>query len=157
MATLLRGYVAKCLSSSIQDASRGQCNGTLVTNNQRAADVHRGPFSLKTFFFAVFGLRSGLDGSGQAVGFIWFLFRAKSSILNPFRPKFDVFDWTQTFVSQDWNWADLGRLWPTLGRGVGRSWAVANVATRPRWPHGHMATWPCGRVTTWPRLSLIHI
>ena len=51
----------------------------------------RGPFSLKTDFFAVFGLRSGPDGSGQAVGFIWFLFRAKRSILDPFRAKFDVF------------------------------------------------------------------
>ena len=40
---------------------------------------------------AVFGLRSGPDGSGQAVGFIWFLFRAKPSILDPFRSKFDVF------------------------------------------------------------------
>ena len=39
----------------------------------------------------VFGLRSGPDGSGQAVGFIWPLFRTKPSILDPFRTKFDVF------------------------------------------------------------------
>ena len=32
-------------------------------------------------------------------------------------------DRTRTLVSQDWTWADLGRLWPTLGRGLGRSWA----------------------------------
>ena len=50
----------------------------------------RGPFSLKSFFVvAVFGLRSGPDGSGQAVGFIWSLFRAKRSILDPFRAIFD--------------------------------------------------------------------
>ena len=51
----------------------------------------RGPFSLKKKFLTVFGLRSGPDGSGQAVGFIWSLFRAKRSILDPFRTKFDVF------------------------------------------------------------------
>ena len=28
-------------------------------------------------------------------------------------------DRTRTLVSQDWTWADLGRLWPTLGRGLG--------------------------------------
>ena len=50
-----------------------------------------GAFSSKSHFFAVFGLRSGPDGSGQAVGFIWPLFRAKRSILDPFRTKFDVF------------------------------------------------------------------
>ena len=42
-------------------------------------------------FLAVFGFRSGPDGSGQAVGFIWFLFWAKRSILDPFLIKFDVF------------------------------------------------------------------
>ena len=56
----------------------------------RSAGVRRGPFSLKRQFFVVFGLRSGPDGSGQAVGFIWLLFRAKPSILDPFRTKFDV-------------------------------------------------------------------
>ena len=36
-----------------------------------------------------FGLRSGPDGSGQALGFIWSLFRDKWSILDPFRAIFD--------------------------------------------------------------------
>ena len=59
-----------------------------------AAEVRRGPpgavFLEKSIFLPVFGLRSGPDGSGQAVGFIWPLFRAKPSILDPFRTKFDV-------------------------------------------------------------------
>ena len=42
-------------------------------------------------FLTVLDFRSGPDGSGQAVGFIWSLFRAKRSILDPFRAKFDVF------------------------------------------------------------------
>ena len=50
-----------------------------------------GPFSLKSRFFVVFGIRSGPDGSGQALGFIWVLFRAKRSILDPFRANFNVF------------------------------------------------------------------
>ena len=37
----------------------------------------------------VLGLGSGPDGSAQAVGFIWSLFRAKRSILDPFRAIFD--------------------------------------------------------------------
>ena len=37
----------------------------------------------------MFGLRSGPDGSAQAVGFIWSLFRAKRSILDPIRTIFD--------------------------------------------------------------------
>ena len=40
-------------------------------------------------FFAVFGLRSGPDGSAQAVGSIWSLFRAERSILDPIRTIFD--------------------------------------------------------------------
>ena len=51
----------------------------------------RGPFSLKIIVWRGFGLRSGRDGSGHAVEFIWSLFRAKPSILDPFRSKFDVF------------------------------------------------------------------
>ena len=47
----------------------------------------RGRFSLKTVFF---GLRSGPDGSGQAVGFILSLFQAKPSILDPLRARFDL-------------------------------------------------------------------
>ena len=39
----------------------------------------------------VFGPRSGPDGSGHALGFIWSLFQAKPSILDPFRTRFDVF------------------------------------------------------------------
>ena len=51
----------------------------------------RGPFSVNNFFWAVFGLRSGPDGFAQAVLFIWSLFRAKPSILDPFRSKLDAF------------------------------------------------------------------
>ena len=61
-----------------------------------AAEVRggrRGPFPFKKIFLAVFGLRSGPDGSGQTIRFIWSLFQAKRSILNPFRTKFDGF-WT---------------------------------------------------------------
>ncbi len=64
-----------------------------------------GPFSLKPVFVAVFGLRSGADGSGQAVGFIWCLFRAKRTILDPFRAKFDVFGPDRNFGQQG---LDLG-------------------------------------------------
>ena len=76
-----------------------------------AADVRRGPFSLKAVFLAVLGLRSGLDGSGQAVGFIWSLFRTKPLILDPFRTKFDVF-------GPDWN---LGQPGFGLGLALGKS------------------------------------
>ena len=44
-----------------------------------------------------FGLRSGPNGSGQAIGFIWSLFRAKPSILGLFRIKFDAFGPDQNF------------------------------------------------------------
>ena len=66
---------------------------------------------LANIFVAVFGLRSGPDGSGQAVGFIWSLFRAKPSILDPFRTKFDVFGPDPNFGQPA---LDLGRLWPIL-------------------------------------------
>ena len=49
----------------------------------------RGPFSLKPSFLAVFRLGSGPDGSGQAIGFIWSLFRAKRSILDSIRAIFE--------------------------------------------------------------------
>ena len=49
----------------------------------------------------VFGLRSGPDGSGQAVGFIWSLFRAKRSILDPFRAIFDDLG-PNRHCGQDW-------------------------------------------------------
>ena len=39
-----------------------------------------------------------------------------------FEPNLMFLDRTQALVSQDWTWADLGRLWPTLGRGLGSSW-----------------------------------
>ena len=71
--------------------------------------VRRGPFSLKFRFLNVFGLRSGPDGSGQAVGFIWSLFRAKPSILDPFRTKFDVFGPDRTLADV----ADMPRRDPT--------------------------------------------
>ena len=57
----------------------------------RSAAAAEGRFPLERKKLTVFGLRSGPDGSGQAVGFIWPLFRAKPSILDPFRTKFDVF------------------------------------------------------------------
>ena len=58
------------------------------------AEVRWGPpgaVFLEKSFLVVFGLRSAPDGSGQVVGFSWFLFRAKPSMLDPFRTKFDVF------------------------------------------------------------------
>ena len=67
-----------------------------------AVGGRQGPFSLKIFFGAVFGPRSYPDGSGQSVGFIWSLFRAKPSILEPFRTKFDVFGPDPDFGQQDW-------------------------------------------------------
>ena len=48
-------------------------------------------------FLAVFGLGSGPDGTGHAVGFIWSLFRAKPPILDPFRTKSDVLGPDQNF------------------------------------------------------------
>ena len=51
-----------------------------------------------SFTLAVFRLRSGLDGSEQAVGFIWSLFRAKPTILDPFWTIFDVFGPNQTLA-----------------------------------------------------------
>ena len=69
----------------------------------------RGPFPLKSCFLADFGFRSGPDGSGQAVGFIWPLFRAKPSILDPFRTKFDVFRPDRTLADV----ADMSRRDPT--------------------------------------------
>ena len=58
---------------------------------------------------AVFGLRSGPDGSGQAIRFIWSLFRAKRSILDPFQTIFDVFGPDGTLADL----ADIGRYVPT--------------------------------------------
>ena len=66
----------------------------------------------------MFGLGSGLDGSGQVVGFIWSVFRAKRTILDPFRAKFDVFGPHPDF---GWPGLDLGRPWPTLAD-LGRLW-----------------------------------
>ena len=68
----------------------------------------RGPFPL-IFFFAVFGLRSGPDGSGQPIRFIWSLFRAKRSILDPFWTIFDVFGPDRTLADV----ADMSRRDPT--------------------------------------------
>ena len=59
-------------------------------------------------FWGVLGLRSGPNGSGQAVGFIWSLFRAKPSILDPFRIKFGVFGPDPNFSQPG---LDLGRPW----------------------------------------------
>ena len=60
---------------------------------REAAEVRqgrRGPFPYFCFLFCRFGLKSGPDGSGQSIRFIWSLFRAKRSILDPFRTIFDV-------------------------------------------------------------------
>ena len=46
------------------------------------------PFSSKVKSLTVFGFRSGPDGSGQAIRFIWSLFRAKRLILDPIRALF---------------------------------------------------------------------
>ena len=74
-----------------------------------AAEVHRGPFSLEKKIGAVFGLRSGPDGSGQAIRFIWSLFRAKRSILDPFRTIFDILGPDRTLADV----ADMARRDPT--------------------------------------------
>ena len=50
-------------------------------------------------------------------------FRPNRGLSTHFGPNLMFLDRTRTLVSQDWTWADLGRLWPTLGRGLGRSWA----------------------------------
>ena len=47
-------------------------------------------FPKKVCFLIFCGLESRPDGSGQAVGFIWSLLRAKRSILDPFRSEFYV-------------------------------------------------------------------
>ena len=52
-----------------------------------------------------------------------------------FRPNSKFLDRTQTLVSQEWTWADLGRLWPTLGRGLGRSWANLGPTLGRLWAH----------------------
>ena len=93
------------------------------------AEVRRGGFPSKlcVFFFlvfCVFGVRSGPDGSRQAVGFIWVLFGTKPPILNPFRANLMILDQNRTLVSRDWTWADLDRLWPILAD-FGRPWAKA--------------------------------
>ena len=41
-------------------------------------------------FWGVLGLRSGPNGSGQLIGFIWAKLQAKRLILDPFGTKFDV-------------------------------------------------------------------
>ena len=99
---------AKCMNSQVC-----VCNG----KKRRVTSVWgcRGPpgaiFLKKPSFLAVFGLRSGPDGSRQAVGFIWSLLWAKPSILDPFRTKFNVFGPDPNFGQPG---LDLGRSWPTL-------------------------------------------
>ena len=68
-----------------------------------------GRFPRKVGFLSVFGLRSCPDGSGQPIRFIWSLFRAKRSILDPFRTKFDVFGPDRTLADV----ADMSRRDPT--------------------------------------------
>ena len=50
-----------------------------------------------------------------------------------FGPDLVFLDRTGTLVSHDWTWADLGRLWPTLGRGLGRSWTNLGPTLGRRW------------------------
>ena len=69
----------------------------------------RGLFSLKSQIFDRFGLRSGPDGSGQPIRFIWSLFQAKRSILEAFRTKFNVFGPDRTLADV----ADMSRRPPT--------------------------------------------
>ena len=49
-------------------------------------------------FSGVLGLRSGPNGSGQLIGFIWTKFQAKWLILDPFGTKFDVFGSDRTLA-----------------------------------------------------------
>ena len=63
-----------------------------------AAGGRGGRFLQKIRLFVVFGVRSGPDGSGQPIRFIWSLFRAKRSILDPLQSKFDVFGPGRTLV-----------------------------------------------------------
>ena len=72
-----------------------------------------GRFPYKVSFWDVFGFRSGPDGSGHAVEFIWSLFRAKPSILDLFRAKFDVFGPEPTL------WTRLAPPGPGWGRPLG--------------------------------------
>ena len=60
--------------------------------------------------------------SGQASGFIWSLFQAKPSILDPFRNKFDVFGPVWNLTQPGLDLGHLGRLWLTLGQGLSQSW-----------------------------------
>ena len=48
-------------------------------------------FSNFEVFCNVLGLRSGPNGSGQLIGFVWAKFQANRLILDPFGTKFDVF------------------------------------------------------------------
>ena len=68
-----------------------------------------GRFPCKVGFLAVFGLRSGPDGSRQAIRFIWSLFQAKRSTLDLFWSKFDVFGPDRTLADV----ADMSQRDPT--------------------------------------------
>ena len=74
-----------------------------------AAGAAGGRFPKKKIVFGHFGLRSGPDGSGQAIRFIWSLFRAKRSILDPFWIIFNDFGPDQTLADV----ADMSRRDPT--------------------------------------------
>ena len=64
--------------------------GAQETESDGAAGRPLGAVFLKNLGFeTIFGFRSGPDGSAQAAGFIWSLFRAKRSILDPIRTIFD--------------------------------------------------------------------
>ena len=80
---------------TLSDLDRGQA--------QNWSRIDQNPS--KRIVWAVFSLRSGPDGSGQAIGFIWTLFRAKPSILDPFWTIFDVFEPDRTLADV----ADMSR------------------------------------------------
>ena len=87
--------------------------GACLTKLGMPSGIRRGPpgtvFLKNLVFVTVFGLRSGPDGSGQAIRFIWSLFRAKRSILDPFRTKFDDFGPDRTLADV----ADMAQRDPT--------------------------------------------
>ena len=90
----------------------------------------QGLFSSKKTFLTRFGLRSGPDGSAQAVGFIWSLFRAKPLILVPLRTKVDAFEPDPNFGQPG---LELGRSWPTLADHWAESWADLGPTLGQSW------------------------
>ena len=83
--------------------------------------------------------KSGLDGSGQPLGFIWAKFQAKPPIRNPFSLKFDVIGPHRNFVQAGFGLGldlDVG---PTFGRDL-----TSAVASRKLAAGAFFNTDPCG-------------